>query len=215
MYEQFNSRPDAGSLPKISIFNLKRWGFMKQMYDSFYLFLGDYGAYSSKIRVEVFLFDNDRSLLFKEALTEGNYLHLCDPQGGDYFEQKVRLCSTTCNFGGYRYWLSCPSCNRMVGVIYFLNGQFACRRCHNLTYRIRNLNRFDRTLQKIISMPELEQMETKIKRKVYKGRYTKKYNQFLQKALRSRITYATSINSRYNKWQSKYRQNTRLIQGLN
>jgi hypothetical protein len=57
--------------------------------------------------------------------------------------EQVRLLSTRPNFGGERLWFACSlqlngkSCNRRVGKLYLPPGesQFACRQCHNLTYR--------------------------------------------------------------------------------
>lgn len=57
----------------------------------------------------------------------------------DYF---VELSTTECNFGGTRYWFTCPltindvPCNRRVGTLYLPpNGEhFGCRHCYNLTY---------------------------------------------------------------------------------
>jgi hypothetical protein len=43
------------------------------------------------------------------------------------------------NFGGYRYWLECPvkGCGRRVCTLHLPPGEriFACRYCHDLTYR--------------------------------------------------------------------------------
>jgi len=57
-------------------------------------------------------------------------------------EQVVRLRTTRPNFGGVRWWFSCPcivggeECGRRVGKLYRPPGSryFACRHCHDLTY---------------------------------------------------------------------------------
>jgi hypothetical protein len=57
-------------------------------------------------------------------------------------EQVVPLQSTQPNFGGVRWWFSCPrlvddkECGRRVGKLYRLpeGRHFACRHCLNLTY---------------------------------------------------------------------------------
>ncbi len=53
----------------------------------------------------------------------------------------VRLVSTTCYFGGHRWWFLCPLvvkgelCGRRVGVLYLGGGEyFGCRHCYDLTY---------------------------------------------------------------------------------
>lgn len=199
MDEQLHDRLYADGLPKVSISDLKRWGAMTQYYDSFNLFLGDYRVTNSvEVRAEVFFIEKDRGCLTADAIAKGNYIRFCDPQK-DYFDQEVKLCSTGCNFGGCRYWFCCPSCEKSVGVLYFRNDQFACRNCYNLTYRSRNMSRSQRLLNKIISEPELERIERRIKRRQYNGMYTRKYSKYIQKKHRSRVAYVTEINHFVNK----------------
>ena len=47
---------------------------------------------------------------------------------------EIKLATTPCNYGGFRYWFLCPKCNRRVVKLY-LNKYYYCRHCHNLTYR--------------------------------------------------------------------------------
>ncbi len=55
----------------------------------------------------------------------------------------VQLQSTPTQFGGLRWWFTCPlttnglACNRRAGKLYLPPGQryFGCRKCHDLTYR--------------------------------------------------------------------------------
>ncbi len=57
-------------------------------------------------------------------------------------EESIRLQTTRPNFGGVRWWFSCPrivdgeECGRRVGKLYRPPGSqtFACRRCLDLTY---------------------------------------------------------------------------------
>lgn len=48
----------------------------------------------------------------------------------------VRLQTTPCNYGGVRYWFSCPAsnCGRRVAVLYLGGKIFACRHCYRLAY---------------------------------------------------------------------------------
>jgi len=41
------------------------------------------------------------------------------------------------HFGGYRWWFTCPLCQRRCGTIHRPPGnyRFACRVCHRLNYR--------------------------------------------------------------------------------
>lgn len=55
----------------------------------------------------------------------------------------VRLQTTPTQFGGRRWWFTCPlavngvACNRRAGKLHLPPGgrYFGCRKCHNLTYR--------------------------------------------------------------------------------
>jgi hypothetical protein len=49
----------------------------------------------------------------------------------------VRLQTTSCNYGGERYWFTCPAvgCGRRVAVLYLGGKYFACRHCYQLAYR--------------------------------------------------------------------------------
>ena len=56
-------------------------------------------------------------------------------------DYKVRIVSTSCFYGGHRWWFICPLtrdgelCGRRVGVLYLSDGEyFGCRYCNNLTY---------------------------------------------------------------------------------
>ena len=52
----------------------------------------------------------------------------------------IRLQTTRPNFGGERWWFTCPittdglQCNRRVGKLYLSGRYFGCRHCHDLTY---------------------------------------------------------------------------------
>lgn len=60
----------------------------------------------------------------------------------------LRVASTSCNYGGARYWLICPHCKRNVRLIYRQRGEFGCRRCFNLAYQSQNEILADRLLRK-------------------------------------------------------------------
>lgn len=48
---------------------------------------------------------------------------------------RIQLTKQKCNYGNHRLWLVCPmqGCDARCEVLY-LNGYFACRKCHNLAY---------------------------------------------------------------------------------
>ena len=72
-------------------------------------------------------------------------------ESGDSYRMNysVDLTSTPCNFGGHRYWFSCPECGRRVATLHMPPWQtrFACRSCHNLTY----LSRRDPSVHRMLA----------------------------------------------------------------
>jgi hypothetical protein len=63
---------------------------------------------------------------------------------GTPVEYAVRLTTTIPQYGGWRWWFTCPliakgsPCNRRVAKLYLPPGQhyFGCRHCYDLTYRV-------------------------------------------------------------------------------
>ena len=51
-------------------------------------------------------------------------------------KQVIKLTTSSCHFGGHRYWLVCPNCGKRVGTLYQkpTNDLLLCRKCHNLSY---------------------------------------------------------------------------------
>jgi len=39
-----------------------------------------------------------------------------------------------CNYGGYRYFFHCPTCDRRMRILYCHKGRFLCRKCLDLCY---------------------------------------------------------------------------------
>lgn len=56
---------------------------------------------------------------------------------------EIALTKTPCFFGGFRWWIVCPGCQRRAGVLYkpYHTKFFLCRRCHCLTYYQRQIRR--------------------------------------------------------------------------
>lgn len=53
------------------------------------------------------------------------------------YDYEVLIETTPCHYGGERWWFLCPVCFRRCQIIYQPPGQgvFACRICHNLSYK--------------------------------------------------------------------------------
>jgi hypothetical protein len=71
--------------------------------------------------------------------THGDGLMLLLRQTG----QVVKLESTPLHFGGLRWWFLCPQCERRCACLHLPAGveDFACRVCHDLSYRSRQEHR--------------------------------------------------------------------------
>ena len=56
---------------------------------------------------------------------------------GKLQRQRVQLLTTRPHFGGVRYWIACPACEKRKGVLWLppYHSRYRCRTCHELTYR--------------------------------------------------------------------------------
>ena len=65
-----------------------------------------------------------------------NIVPLRDEELAQPVGQAFHVARTACNYGGWRYWLVCPGCQRRYGVLYNQSDPdwYACRKCHDLTY---------------------------------------------------------------------------------
>lgn len=70
-------------------------------------------------------------------------------RNGDDWESldyPVKLQTTLCNYGGVRYWFTCPAvgCGRRIAVLYLGGKVFACRHCYQFAYRCQRETADDR-----------------------------------------------------------------------
>lgn len=95
-----------------------------------------------------------KMLYFVSADEERLKLVLNYHRRGKTIWMPVGLEDTTTNFGGKRWWFTCPlqrfglPCNRRCGKLYLPRGAryFGCRKCYDLTYRSsQEAHKFDRT----------------------------------------------------------------------
>jgi len=83
------------------------------------------------------------SLRFMYTITDGKTGNKKD------FNYSIPVVSTSCNYGGVRWWFVCPlvvngqACTRRCRIVYMPQGAeyFGCRECHQLTYESRQLHR--------------------------------------------------------------------------
>jgi len=67
----------------------------------------------------------------------------------------IKLTTTSCNFGGERYWLVCPLCGNKAGKLFRPPEEkyFGCRSCYDLTYR--SVREHDQRVDAIVKNPNL------------------------------------------------------------
>jgi hypothetical protein len=126
-----------------------------------------------------------------QVSTLENYLRIyytqTDNSSGEkkQFDYKIPLTSTPCNYGGKRYWFTCPMfkggiyCGKRVNTLYKDGDYFACRHCYNLTYSSRNLSGISKKFGNTC-LVDVEKARDQVKRIRYNGRYTKNYNRYVK-----------------------------------
>ena len=81
-------------------------------------------------------------------------LRYCPARPGGVREpirQEIALTHTVQHFGGRRWWMRCPATGERVRTLHLPPGgdRFASRKVWKLTYRLEQLNRFDRPFEKL------------------------------------------------------------------
>src|SRR3972149_5171181 len=151
----------ADYLPRISIFWLKKHGFLDCSKDGWCM--------HDNYKIEIITVIQD----FHPYL----YLVYVDSEGVATVAQKIDLIRTPCHYGGWRFWFQCPLprnnmiCGKRIGVLYAYKGVFGCRICHNMTYSCRQDNthsKFQDYLRFIKSERKLQAMDFKRRRLRYK-----------------------------------------------
>jgi len=107
---------------------------------------------------------------------------------------KIKLVTTSCNYGGKRYWFECPLttndeyCGRRVGVIYSVGKLFGCRYCANVAYRAQ----FESGKYRVGSStkPNIQDALTEATTRYYNGKPTRKFRRYLRLRERLEIMWA-------------------------
>ena len=143
-----------------------------------------------------FLNSNDQARLAYDINLETLKLRLMYTYTDNYKEKTnldyiIHLNKTNCNYGGYRYWYTCPLiinerlCGRRVGIIY-AGKYFGCRHCYELKYESQSDSNYRKNglcyaFLKRIEQETLVEEIHKLKRFKYKGEPNKKYQRLLNK----------------------------------
>lgn len=170
-------RTEADGIKKISAHFLKEHGYFKGWQSGVMTWTSGWSETKSSVGIEVSTMNEEKYLRIHYTQTDRDTGEKKD------FDYKIPLITTPCNYGGKRYWFKCPwykngqYCGRRVGTLYKNGDFFACRHCYNLTYSSRNASA---RYKGFISIPDLEEMEAKVKRQYYAGKPTKKYLRYLR-----------------------------------
>lgn len=126
------------------------------------------------------------------------------------FNYEVNLTNSNCSYGGQRYWFVCPlnkngkPCGRRVRVLYQNGDYFGCRHCYNLSYASRNVGGFQKQYGKVLSWPELEEMEAKIRTKYYRGKPTKRFKRYLYLKERNDESFIEGVAKLSGRFKGRY-----------
>ncbi len=140
--------------------------------------LGD--EYKSSVGVEVSTLEGDNYLRIHYTQTDQ------DTDEKKDFDYKIPLTTTSCRYGGKRYWFICPwyknnvYCGKRVGTLYKDGDYFACRHCYNLTYSSQKTNRRHKmfSLFNVLTLEQkIEKLQEQVKHPYYKNKSTRKQKQ--------------------------------------
>lgn len=138
----------------------------------------------------------------KKQICELSYELGASSTGENFHQCKVTITTTPCHYGGTRRWFLCPMkkdgilCKKRVVILYLKGGSFGCRHCHHLTYASQNKNHRNPAnvlMESLKDLLEMQVLQSKIKTRLYKGKPTKKYQQFeaLAKRYLARTCFTT------------------------
>jgi hypothetical protein len=71
------------------------------------------------------------------------------PTGRTIKQQTIQITKQPCHFGGSRFFMLCPECEKKYTIIYLgSHGNWACRTCLGLGYRTQRMDRSTRHLHR-------------------------------------------------------------------
>lgn len=184
----YSDRIEADYLNKIEIYRLKLYGLLKPGYHGAEMIWKREGVVVDAISLAI-------SIAIGPDYVNENFVCFRYTQGSQKYDYRVKLETTYCNYGGHRYWFCCPLCNKRIGVVYLRGEYFACRHCNYLTYESNNLSGMEKGMGRIISVPELEAIEKKVKRINYNGKPTRTYLRYLRTEQKFRFAFASRVKA--------------------
>lgn len=172
----WSKKEEADNLKKIEIWWLKKYDYLCGYKGGAIKWTHPSGTESS-VGILVSTFSEDKYLKINYTQTDR------DSDEKKDFDYKIPLVTSSCHFGGDRYWFVCPwykngqYCGRRVGVLYKSGDYFACRHCYDLTYESRNEYKKYKHYPLFASLDgytKAEKLDEQIKRRYYAGKPTRK-----------------------------------------
>lgn len=173
---RYNTRPVVEQGLSLSAAFLNKHGYFKTSRSGNVTWSRN-GVVTSTISVFSTIFEEGEPKLSVDYTSSSTY------QGQKEIEHyyQVKLVSQPCNFGGKRWYFTCPltpgglPCNRRVSVLYINNGILGCRHCHNLAYESQNRSGLYRYYDGgYVGIGfKIDELEKRIKRPYYAGRPTR------------------------------------------
>lgn len=178
----FDKKQEADDLRKIQISWLKKKGLLRGYVITGIEWTSGWAQVKSSVGITICAEGVRKYIRLRYIQTESN---------GDKkdFDYEIPLATTSCHFGGERYWFVCPLskngvyCGRRAGVLYQGGGYFGCRHCYELTYESRNTNRNYKHYPLFRAMDlekKSEELSKAIKRSHYAGKPTRKQKRLNQ-----------------------------------
>ena len=167
----------ADGLKKISVSDLKRYGFLSGVFHSGILSWTSRDGETNNVSISVWTTPDKPLLRITYSSTNRTTGEKRD------YTYDIPLTTTPCRYGGRRWWFTCIMsrngryCGRRVGKLYLGDSLFACRHCYNLTYASCNASA---RYKGFVSIPDIDAQEAKVKRTHYAGKPTKQYRKLLK-----------------------------------
>lgn len=174
------TKTETEELTKISVYDISHRGWLDLERSGVLHWRNDFSKTEWAVHVRGFY-------KWPELFCELRYTLTDAISGNKEYISTIQVETTPCKPSGFKRWFLCPmkkdgvKCGKRVIFLYLHNTVFACRDCHDLTYASQNKNhrRPENPIQQDMKdLITLDKLSKKIKRHKYKGKPTKKCQEY-------------------------------------